>query len=136
MTVENEVKQTSDEFYAALNRMLASGDAATVTAIWSRGQAASTMHPIGGREVGREQVLASWEQAAPAFVDGRCSADDVVVVPLGDDVAYTVGTERFEGKVGGETFSGEWRGPKHLPARGGGGGGWSPSNRCSGGGVE
>jgi len=66
MTVENEVKQTSDEFYAALNRMLYSGDAATVTAIWSGGQAGSTMHPIGGREVGRDQVLAAWKQ------DGAC----------------------------------------------------------------
>ena len=109
MTVENEVKQTSDEFYAALNRMLYSGDAATVTAIWSGGQAGSTMHPIGGREVGRDQVLAAWKQAAPAFSDGKASATDVVVIPLSDDVAYTVGTERFEGKVGGETFRGEWR---------------------------
>ena len=109
MAVEDQVKQTSDEFYAALNRMLASGDAAPVTAIWSRGQVGSTMHPIGGREVGRDQILATWEQAAPAFIDGTASADDVVVIPLSDDVAYTVGTERFEGKVGGETFRGEWR---------------------------
>ena len=108
MTTETEVKQASDQFYAALNEMLASGDAGPVTAVWSQGQAGSTMHPIGGREVGRDQVLAAWQQAAPAFSEGRASAD-VVVVPLCDDVAYTVGTERFEGKVGGETIRGEWR---------------------------
>jgi ketosteroid isomerase-like protein len=53
--------------------------------------------------------MATWEQAAPAFSEGQASAEDVVVIPLCDDVAYTVGTERFEGKVGGETISGEWR---------------------------
>ena len=109
MTTETEVKQASDQFYAALNQMLATGDARLVTAVWSHGQAGSTMHPIGGREVGRDQVLAAWQQAAPAFSEGRASADDAVVVPLCDDVAYTVGTERFEGKVGGETIRGEWR---------------------------
>lgn len=109
MAVEDDVKQASDDFYAALNHMLANGDAASVTAVWSRGEAGSTMHPIGGREAGRDQVLHAWEQAAPALTDGRASADDVVVFPLTDDVAYTVGTERFDGKVGGEEFRGEWR---------------------------
>lgn len=32
-----------------------------------------------------------------------------MVIPLGNDVAYTVGTERLEGKVGGEPFRGEVR---------------------------
>lgn len=109
MTAETEVKQASDEFYAALNQMLSTGDAGAVTTVWSQGQAGSTMHPIGGREVGRDQVMATWEQAAPAFSEGKASAEDVGVIPLCDDVAYTVGTERFEGKVGGETMSGEWR---------------------------
>jgi len=67
------------------------------------------MHPIGGRQVGREQILAALEQAGPAFSEGRASADDLVVVALTDDVAYTIGTERFEGKVGGESIRGEWR---------------------------
>jgi ketosteroid isomerase-like protein len=53
--------------------------------------------------------MATWDQAAPAFSEGKASAEDVVVIPLCDDVAYTVGTERFEGRVGGETISGEWR---------------------------
>jgi ketosteroid isomerase-like protein len=109
MTAETEVTQASDQFYAALNQMLATGDAGSVTAVWSQGQAGSTMHPIGGREIGRDQVLALWKQAGPAFSEGKASADDVVVVPLCDDVAYTVGTKRFEGKVGGQRFHGEWR---------------------------
>src|SRR5437764_7767566 len=109
MTTETEVKQASDKFYAALNQMLATGSAGAVTAVWSQGGVGSTMHPIGGREVGRDQVLATWTQAGPAFSDGMVSAEDVVVIPLCDDVAYTIGTERYEGKVGGEMMRGEWR---------------------------
>ena len=109
MTVDAEVRQASDQFYAALNQMLSRGDAGPVKAVWSQGQQGSTMHPIGGRQVGREQILAALEQAGPAFSEGRASADDLVVVALTDDVAYTIGTERFEGKVGGESIRGEWR---------------------------
>ena len=107
MTAETEVKQASDQFYAALNQMLATGGAGAVTAVWSQGQAGSTMHPIGGREVGRDQVLAVWKQAGPAFTEGKAAVDDLVVIPLCDDVAYTVGTEWFEGNVGGERFRGD-----------------------------
>lgn len=109
MTTETEVQQASNQFYEALNQMFASGTAGAVDTAWSKGQAGSTMHPIGGHEVGRDQVMAAWKQVAPAFSDGKASSDDVVVIPLSDDVAYTIGTERFEGNVGGETIRGEWR---------------------------
>jgi ketosteroid isomerase-like protein len=109
MAVEDEVRQASDQFYAALNHMVSKGDAGPVTAVWSQGQHGSTMHPIGGREVGRDQVVAMWEQAAPAFSEGSVTVGDVVVIPLTGDVAYTVGIERIEGKVGGEPMHGEWR---------------------------
>lgn len=109
MAVEDEVRKASDQFYTALSQMLSKGDAAPVTAVWSQRQQGSTMHPLGGREVGRDQILAAWEQAGPAFSGGRATVDDLVVVPLTEDVAYTIGTERFEGKLGGESIRGEWR---------------------------
>ena len=109
MAVEDEVRQASDQSYGALNQMLSTSDPGPVTAVWSKGQQGSTMHPIGGREVGREQVLATWKQAGPAFSEGRATVEDLVVVPLTEDVAYTIGTERFEGEVGGEQVHGEWR---------------------------
>jgi len=109
MAVEDEVRQASDQFYAALNQMLSKGDPGRVTAVWSQGQQGSTMHPIGGREVGREQILAVWEQAGPAFSEGRVTVDDLVVIPLTEDVAYTIGTERGEGKIGGDPMRWEWR---------------------------
>lgn len=109
MSVNTEVQQASDQFYAALNQMLSNGDPRPVTGVWSRGQQGSTMHPIGGREVGRDQILAGWEQAGPAFSEGHVTVDDFVVVPLTEDVAYTICTERVEGKLGGEPMRGEWR---------------------------
>jgi ketosteroid isomerase-like protein len=109
MTAETEAKQASDQFYAALNQFVASGDASAIIAVWSQEQGGSTQHPIGGREVGRDQVVSVWEQAGQAFSGGSVTVDDLVVIPISDDVAYTVGIERFEGKVGGEQFSGAWR---------------------------
>jgi len=109
MAVQDEIRQASDRFYAALNQMLSTGDSGPVTAAWTQGQQGSTMHPIGGREIGREQVLATWKQAGPMFSGGRSAVDDLEVIPLTEEVAYTIGTERFEGKVGGEQLHGEWR---------------------------
>jgi hypothetical protein len=109
MAAEDGVRQASDQFYAGLNQMLSTGDPGPVKAAWSQGQQGSTMHPTGGREVGRDQVFATWDQAGPAFSEGRAAVDDLEVIPLTADVAYTIGTERFEGKVGGETMRGEWR---------------------------
>ena len=51
MASEDEVRRASEQFYAALNRML-NGDAGPLAAIWAHGLAVTTMHPIGGREVG------------------------------------------------------------------------------------
>lgn len=37
MTAETDVKQASDQFYAALNQMLSTGDAGAVATVWSQG---------------------------------------------------------------------------------------------------
>ena len=37
------------------------------------------------------------------------SVDDLVVVPLTDDVAYTLGTEHGQAKLGDETLRIDWR---------------------------
>jgi hypothetical protein len=47
----DEVRKASEQFYAALNRML-NGDAGPMADIWSHSAVVTTMHPIGGREVG------------------------------------------------------------------------------------
>jgi hypothetical protein len=63
MTTEDEVRAASKQFYAALNYML-NGDAGPLADIRSHGPAVTTMHPIGGREVGWDEVRKSWEQVA------------------------------------------------------------------------
>ena len=55
MTIENDVRAASEKFYSALNRML-NGDASPLEDIWSHSATVTTMDPIGGREVGWNQV--------------------------------------------------------------------------------
>jgi hypothetical protein len=55
---EDEVRSASARFYLALNRM-ANGDDSSIAAAWSQGQAVTTMHPVTGRQVGRDQVRES-----------------------------------------------------------------------------
>jgi ketosteroid isomerase-like protein len=77
--------------------------------VWSHGSDVSAMHPFGSRSLGWEEVRASWEQATQAFSDGQVALDDLVVVPIADDAAYTLGTEQGQAKVGGESIRIDWR---------------------------
>ncbi len=108
MAVDDEIRQASEQFYAALNRE-ANGDPGPMLEVWSHGSDVSTLHPLGGINVGWEEVRAGWEQAAQGMSDGQVSLDDLVIVPLADDVAYTVGTEHGQVKVGGDTIDVDWR---------------------------
>jgi ketosteroid isomerase-like protein len=108
MAVEDEVRKASEQFYAALNRAL-NGDTGPMEEIWSHGSDVSAMHPFGGRILGWEEVRASWEQAAQAFSEGQVTLDDMVVVPITEDAAYTLGTEHGPGRVGDGTVRIEWR---------------------------
>ena len=108
MAAEDEIRQASEQFYEALNRVV-NGDPQLMTEIWSHDSDVATMHPIGGRQVGWEQVQDSWEQVAQALSDGQVSLNDMVISPIADDVAYTLGTEQGEAKFGGESVGIDWR---------------------------
>ena len=107
MAADEEVQQASDQFYAAIESML-NGDAGAMGDIWSHEDDVSTMHPLGGRELGWDAVRASWEGAAEAFSSGSVNVTDLVVRTLGD-VAYTVGVEQLEATVGERTIDSEFR---------------------------
>src|SRR4028118_877333 len=109
MAAEDEVRQASEQFYEALNRVLEESDTGPMEEIWSHSSDVSAMHPFGGRMLGWEEVRSSWEQAAQAFSGGQAPPDDVVVVALTEDAAYTLGTERGQGSIGGETVGIDWR---------------------------
>ena len=108
MAVEDEIQQASEQFYEALNRML-NGDLEPMMEVWSHSSDVATMHPLGGRETGWEEVRANWEQVAQGFSEGEVSLEDLVVVPLSDDVAYTLGTEQGQATLGEESVSIDWR---------------------------
>jgi ketosteroid isomerase-like protein len=108
LAVEDEIRQASEQFYAALNRTI-NGDPGPMMEVWSHGPDVTAMHPLGGRETGWEEVRASWEQVAQAFSDGQVSLDGLVVVPLSDDVAYTLSTENGQARLGDETIAIDWR---------------------------
>ncbi len=102
LSTEDEVRQASDRFYAALDRML-NGDAGPMSDVWSHDAGVSTMHPLGGREVGWDAVRGSWEGAANAFEGGGHEVSDLEVSVVGD-LAYTTGIEHLDATVGGKSL--------------------------------
>lgn len=100
MAAEDEVRQVSERFYAALNHM-ANGDAGPMSAVWAHSEDVTTMHPIGHREVGWEQVRPTWEQVASIASGGQVLLRDQLI-RMGTDLAYEVGVEEAEITLAGE----------------------------------
>jgi len=107
MSAETEVRAASTQFYGALSRM-ANGDPGPVSAICSHGSTITTMHPIGGREVGWAQVEGPWGQVAHLASDGKIGLRDQLLRVVGD-VAWEVGVEYGEFKLAGRPVSVEHR---------------------------
>jgi ketosteroid isomerase-like protein len=100
MAAEDEVRQASERFYAALNSM-ANGDASPMSAVWAHGGDVTTMHPIGQREVGWEQVRPVWEQVASICSEGEVRLRDQLI-RVGTDLAYEVAVEEGDITMAGE----------------------------------
>lgn len=92
MSSDAEVRSASEQFYSALNKM-ANGDAGPLAGIWANSPEVTTMHPIGGREVGWEAVRASFEGVADNAADGTIELSDQIIHRVGD-LAYELGVER------------------------------------------
>lgn len=107
MASEDEVRRASEQFYAALNRML-NGDAGPLATIWAHGPAVTTMHPIGGREVGWERVREAWANVAQLATDGTVRLTEQLIQVVGE-VAYEVGIEQGQFKLGGHAVTVEGR---------------------------
>ena len=107
MSTEDEVRKASEEFYAALNRMI-NGDASPLADIWSHSAAVTTMHPIGGREVGWDKVRESWEQVAQLASEGQVELSDQIIQVVGD-MAYELGVEQGQAELGGQQVTIEHR---------------------------
>lgn len=107
MATEDEIRAASERFYSALNRM-ANGDAGKMADIWSGGAAVTALHPIGGRSVGWDAVRESFAQFAQSASDGKIELRDQLIHVAGD-VAYEVGVESGQLKLGGENLNIEHR---------------------------
>jgi len=107
MKAKDEVGKASEQFYAALNSML-NGNAVPLADIWSHSATVTTMHPIGGREVGWEQVKGSWEQVAKMASDGKAELKDQLIQVFGD-VAYEIGIEHAQFKLAGQQVKSDHR---------------------------
>jgi ketosteroid isomerase-like protein len=99
----DEVHQASDRFYAALNRVL-QGDAGPMMDVWAHTSDVTTMHPIGEREVGWEQVEGPWQQVASLASGGQVAIKDPLI-QIGGDFAYEVGNEVGDGTIAGEVVA-------------------------------
>lgn len=99
MANEDEVRAASEKFYAALNRM-AKGDAGPLGDIWSHQGAVTAMHPIGGRQVGWDQVRGSFEQVAQLAGGGQIKLNGQFIQVAGD-AAYELGVEHGQVTLAG-----------------------------------
>jgi ketosteroid isomerase-like protein len=100
MSIEDEVRKASKQFYAGLNSM-ANGDSGPLTDIWSHNADVTTMHPIGGREVGWDAVRGSFAQVGKLASKGKVELKDQYIQAVGD-LAYEVGIEYGQLTLAGE----------------------------------
>ena len=103
MAAEDEVRAASDEFYAALNRMLA-GDARSLGDIWSHSPTVTAMHPIGDWHVGWNDVKSTFDKVAKASTGGEVSITDRLIRVAGD-MAYEVGMEHAQFAIAGQPLT-------------------------------
>ena len=100
MSTEHEIRNVSTQFYAALSRML-NGDARALSDVWSHHSFVTAMHPLGGRQRGWAEVRKTWEQIAQRSSEGKVELKDQLIRVTGE-VAYEVGVEHVEAKLGGQ----------------------------------
>ena len=107
MSTEDEVREASKKFYAALNRMI-NGDAGPLADICSHSATVTTMHPIGGREVGWDEVRKSWEQVAHIATGGEAKLNHQII-QVAESLAYELGVERGKMTLAGQQVTIEHR---------------------------
>ena len=107
MSTEDEVRNASNQFYAALNKMV-NGSSQSLSDIWSHSSSVTTMHPIGGREIGWKDVWATWDQTAQVASEGQVRLEDQFIRVFGD-LAYEIGVENAAFRIAGQKVSDQVR---------------------------
>lgn len=107
MSTESDIRKASEQFYAGLNRM-ANGQSGALSAIWLHSPTVTSLHPIGGRQVGWDAVGDSFDQVAKMAADGKIGLKDQLIQVAGD-MAYEVGVEHGQFTMAGHQVSLEHR---------------------------
>jgi ketosteroid isomerase-like protein len=94
MATDDEVRQASERFYAALTAML-NGDNSLTGAVWAQGVDVTAMHPIGERGEGWDHVRSQFEQVGSLAGGGQVRLTGQLI-RVGSDLAYEVGVEEGE----------------------------------------
>ena len=113
MTNLNDVRRASATFYDALNKM-AQGDDTAMQDVWIKGDGVTAQHPIGGRDIGSDTILASFNQVARIAGGGDIRLEGQSI-NVGADMAVETGME-----VGTLTLAGEHRVTNVYQRQGGG----------------
>ena len=107
MSTEDEVRNASNQFYAALNKMV-NGNSQSLSDIWSHDSAVTTMHPIGGRQLGWKDVWEIWDQTAQVASEGQVKLQDQYIRVFGD-MAYEIGVENAGFRIAGQKVTDQVR---------------------------
>lgn len=91
MTNLDEVRSASAAFYDALDRM-ANGDDTDMPDVWIKGDGVTALHPIGGRDMGSDTVLASFSKVAEIASGGNIRLEDQSII-AGSEMAVETGLE-------------------------------------------
>lgn len=95
----NDIRAASTRFYDALNKM-AAGDAAPMAEAWAQTDDASAQHPIGGRDLGYDTIVAGFAKVAEIAGGGQIRLSDQRI-DLGADMAVETGLETGTIGLGG-----------------------------------
>jgi ketosteroid isomerase-like protein len=85
------VERALDQFYTSLNALLA-GDASGMDDVWSHADNVTYMGPVGGIQVGWDQVREGWNVQAEMKLGGHVEPLDLRIT-VGDDLAIVEGYE-------------------------------------------
>ena len=88
-------------FHDALN-VLFTGDAAPMKAAWSHADDASSMGPVGGRQIGWAQIEPHWNKQAALKLGGKVVVEDLHVTS-GPALAVAHYDEKGENVIDGKT---------------------------------
>jgi ketosteroid isomerase-like protein len=77
------------------------GDAGSLADIWSHSATVTTMHPIGGREVGWDKVRKIWDRVAQVAKAGKVRLSGQFIQVAGN-VACELGVERDQFRLSGK----------------------------------